>query len=400
MSRKQTTVKLKWVALASLLNNTGAAFLWPLTTMYLHNYLGQSLTTAGMVMLVMSVSMMSGNYLGGWLFDHWKQYETALLGVSLSTIAIFLLIFIHGWPWYAVLITINSFGDGINATIVNSYGAMVSDHPSRYVFNYIYMAFNVGVVIGTLLVGVLLPISVVVVFAVATIFYVLLTVLVIGTFNVAGDVMKDKTAAKQAQKVPAQLHRRWIILIWFILLNYATIHLSYSLWESVMAVHMTNMGIPFYAYSMLWTLNGVLIIVGQPLVNKLSPYMRLSTQIIIGIFIFASSFFFLIFARSLLAFALDFVLLTIGEMTSFAGLPAWITQLTNVDEAGHYQGLLNIMMSIGRAIGPLYGGYVIEQGSYPDLFLSVFAMMVVTLLIVCAYLWHIHRVQKRLNLDK
>ena len=125
---EQQTVKLKWVALASLLNNTGAAFLWPLTTMYLHNYLGQTLTTAGFVILIMSIAMMMGNYLGGWLFDHWKQYQTAILGVSLSTLAIFLLIFVHGWPWYAVLITINSFGDGINATIVNSYGTLVSDH--------------------------------------------------------------------------------------------------------------------------------------------------------------------------------------------------------------------------------------------------------------------------------
>ncbi len=237
---EQQTVKLKWVALASLLNNTGAAFLWPLTTMYLHNYLGQTLTTAGFVMLIMSIAMMMGNYLGGWLFDHWKQYQTA----------------------------------------------------------------------------------------------------------------------------------------------------------------MTNMGIPFYAYSMLWTLNGVLIIIGQPLVNKLSPYVRLSTQIIVGIFIFALSFLLLIFARTLTAFVIDFVILTIGEMTSFAGLPAWIAQLTNVDEAGHYQGLLNIMMSVGRAIGPLYGGFVIEKGSYQFLFISVFCLMTGTLIIICLYLWHLHRVQRRLNLDK
>ncbi|MBB1124060.1 MDR family MFS transporter [Limosilactobacillus albertensis] len=397
---KQQTVKLKWVAFASLLNNTGAAFLWPLTTMYLHNYLGQSLTTAGFVMLVMSIAMMSGNYLGGWLFDHWRQYQTALIGVSLSTLAIFLLIFIHGWPWYAVLITINSFGDGINATIVNSYGAMVSDHPARYVFNYIYMAFNIGVVIGTLLVGVLLPISVVVVFVAATVFYAFLTILVILTFNVEVGVAKKAQGIKERHKVPRQLHHRWIILVWFILINYITVHLSYSLWESVMAVHMTNMGIPFYAYSMLWTLNGVLIIVGQPLVNKLSPYMRLSTQIIIGLFIFAVSFFLLIFARTLFAFVLDFVILTIGEMTSFAGLPAWITQLTNVNEAGHYQGLLNIMMSIGRALGPLYGGYIIEKGNYQILFLSVFGMMIITLGIICIYLYYLHRIQHRLNLEK
>ena len=374
MTTKKNTVKLKWVALASLLNNTGAAFLWPLTTMYMHNYLHQTLTTAGVVMLFMSIAMMAGNYTGGWLFDHWSQYKTALVGVSLSTLAIFLLIFIHDWPWFALLMMLNSFGDGINATIVNSYGSLITAHTSRYVFNYTYMAFNIGVVIGTLLVGVLLPISVVLVFAVATAFYLLLTLLVILTFNVTV-VIPKKATRRDRERVRSPQHRRLITLIWLILLNLVTIHLSYSLWESVMAVHMTNMGIQFYAYSMLWTLNGVLII--------------------IGIFIFASSFFLLIFAKSLLAFTLDFVVLTVGEMTSFAGLPAWIAQLTDVDEAGHYQGLLNITISVGRAIGPLYGGYVIEAGNYQLLFISVFLMMLVTLLIVLGYLTRIQHLQAR-----
>lgn len=386
---KQRQVKLKWVALASLLNNTGAAFLWPLTTMYMHNYLHESLTTAGVVMLLMSICMMVGNYLGGWLFDHWDQYHTAVLGVTISTVAIFTLIFAHGWPWFAVLMMLNSLGDGINMTIVNSYGSLVSDHSSRYVFNYIYMAFNVGVVIGTLAVGVLLPISVVLVFTVATVFYFLLALVVVFALKVR--VPLPPKTPRSREKLASRSHQQALVLIWLILLNFVTIHLSYSLWESIMAVHMTNMGIPFYAYSLLWTLNGVLIIVGQPLVNKLSPYVRLSSQIMVGILIFASSFLLLIFARNLWAFVLDFVLLTIGEMASFAGLPAWIAQLTTVNEAGHYQGLLNIMMSIGRAIGPLYGGFVIDHGNYQELFISVFLLMTVTLGGVFAYLLRLRR---------
>lgn len=386
---KQRQVKLKWVALASLLNNTGAAFLWPLTTMYMHNYLHESLTTAGVVMLLMSICMMVGNYLGGWLFDHWDQYHTAVLGVTISTVAIFTLIFAHGWPWFAVLMMLNSLGDGINMTIVNSYGSLVSDHSSRYVFNYIYMAFNVGVVIGTLAVGVLLPISVVLVFTVATVFYFLLALVVVFALKVR--VPLPPKTPRSREKLASRSHQQALVLIWLILLNFVTIHLSYSLWESVMAVHMTNMGIPFYAYSLLWTLNGVLIIVGQPLVNKLSPYVRLSSQIMVGILIFASSFLLLIFARNLWAFVLDFVLLTIGEMASFAGLPAWIAQLTTVNEAGHYQGLLNLMMSIGRAIGPLYGGFVIDHGNYQELFISVFLLMTVTLGGVFAYLLRLRR---------
>ncbi|AMS08208.1 MFS transporter [Limosilactobacillus oris] len=386
---KQRQVKLKWVALASLLNNTGPAFLWPLTTMYMHNYLHESLTTAGVVMLLMSICMMVGNYLGGWLFDHWDQYQTAVLGVTISTVAIFTLIFAHGWPWFAVLMMLNNLGDGINMTIVNSYGSLVSDHSSRYVFNYIYMAFNVGVVIGTLAVGVLLPVSVVLVFTVATVFYFLLALVVVFALKVR--VPLPPKTPRSREKLASRSHQQALVLIWLILLNFVTIHLSYSLWESVMAVHMTNMGIPFYAYSLLWTLNGVLIIVGQPLVNKLSPYVRLSSQIIVGILIFASSFILLIFARNLWAFVLDFVLLTIGEMASFAGLPAWIAQLTTVNEAGHYQGLLNIMMSIGRAIGPLYGGFVIDHGNYQELFISVFLLMTVTLGGVFAYLLRLRR---------
>lgn len=386
---KQRQVKLKWVALASLLNNTGAAFLWPLTTMYMHNYLHESLTTAGVVMLLMSICMMVGNYLGGWLFDHWDQYQTAILGVTISTVAIFTLIFAHGWPWFAILMMLNSLGDGINMTIVNSYGSLVSDHSSRYVFNYIYMAFNVGVVIGTLAVGVLLPISVVLVFTVATVFYFLLALVVMFALKVR--VPLPPKTPRSREKLASRSHQQALVLIWLILLNFVTIHLSYSLWESVMAVHMTNMGIPFYAYSLLWTLNGVLIIVGQPLVNKLSPYVCLSSQIMVGILIFASSFILLIFARNLWAFVLDFVLLTIGEMASFAGLPAWIAQLTTVNEAGHYQGLLNIMMSIGRAIGPLYGGFVIDHGNYQELFISVFLLMTVTLGGVFAYLLRLRR---------
>lgn len=392
---KRTAVKLKWVALASLLNNTGAAFLWPLTTMYMHNYLHESLTTAGIVMLFISICMMAGNYLGGWLFDHWDQYKTAVLGVSLSTLAIFALIFEHGWPWFAVLMMLNSFGDGMNMTIVNSYGSLVSAHSSRYVFNYIYMAYNVGVVIGTLAVGVLLPISVVLVFSVAAVFYGLLMLVVIFALNVQVKLPAKAAAVKRSQATRS--HHRILVLIWLILINYTTIHLSYSLWESVMAVHMTNMGIPFYAYSLLWTLNGVLIIVGQPLVNKLSPYIKLSNQIMVGLLIFASSFLLLIFARSLWAFALDFVILTVGEMTSFAGLPAWISQLTTVNETGHYQGLLNITMSIGRAIGPLYGGFVIDQGNYQYLFVSVFLLIAGTLLVVFGYLLHLRHQQRISN---
>ncbi len=65
----------------------------PLTTIYMNKTLGKSLTMAGAVMLLMSLMMMVGNYVGGVLFDRWSPYLTGVLGAGLSLIAMILLIF-------------------------------------------------------------------------------------------------------------------------------------------------------------------------------------------------------------------------------------------------------------------------------------------------------------------
>ena len=149
------TMKLKWLFLASLLNNTGSALLWPLITVYVHDYLHESMTVAGIVMFFISMAMMAGNYCGGWLFDHWRPYQAAVLTVLVATVATSLLIFFHGWPTFALLLCLVSFADGSSLTIINAYGTAVTSRSTRYVFNTLYMAMNVGVVLGTLLVGVL-----------------------------------------------------------------------------------------------------------------------------------------------------------------------------------------------------------------------------------------------------
>lgn len=97
------TMKLKWLFLASLLNNTGSALLWPLITVYVHDYLHESMTVAGIVMFFISMAMMAGNYCGGWLFDHWRPYQAAVLTVLVATVATSLLIFFHGWPTFVPL---------------------------------------------------------------------------------------------------------------------------------------------------------------------------------------------------------------------------------------------------------------------------------------------------------
>ncbi|KIS02596.1 MDR family MFS transporter [Paucilactobacillus wasatchensis] len=382
-------LKLKWVVVANFLNSTGASFLWPLTTVYMHDYLHESLATAGVVLFFMSCAMIAGNYLGGWLFDHWDPYKTAVLGVSVATVAVIFLIFFHSWPIFAILLMLVGFGDGVNVTVINAYAASIKGHKIRYIFNVLYMALNLGVVVGTLLVGFLMSYGVTLVFSVTSVSYVVFWLVTVLTFNVT--IPKRNRKLENIKEARTKATRKTSTLVWLICMLVISAYLSYTLWESVMAVHLTNMHIPFYAYSLLWTMNGLIILVGQPLVNKFEVYLKIDHQIEIGVAIFALSFFLLIFADSLLWFAIDFVILTIGEMMGLPSIPAWIDQLTNPNQAGKYQGLMNMSISVGRAIGPLYGGMIIDGFGYPTLFLSVTVLMGLCLLAVMRNVWHVRK---------
>lgn len=283
-------IKLIWVVLANFLNQAGAAFLWPLTTVYIHNYLHHSMATAGVVLFFMSCAMIVGNYLGGWLFDHWKPYNTAVVSVLVATIAIVLLIFFHGWPLFPILLIVIGLGDGANVTVINAYAASIKGVKMRYVFNVLYMALNLGVVVGTLLVGYLIEQGVTLVFEVASVCYIIFLLITVLTFNVPINSRNTSNSSNTA----SGSSKRSVQLVWLICILVLTAYLSYTLWESVMSVHLTSMGIPFHNYSLLWTLNGFIILLGQPLVNKLEPYLKIDRQIMIGIIIFAASFFLLI----------------------------------------------------------------------------------------------------------
>lgn len=371
-------VRLPWLFLASLLNNTGAAMLWPLTTIYVHNYLHKSLSTAGWVMLVISLAMMVGNYMGGWLYDHWNPYGAVVGPVTIATLATGGLLAFNGWPLFALWLAIISWGDGASLTVVNAYGTAVKGISTRRVFNLLYLALNVGVVIGTLLVGILLPIRVELVFEVTGLFYLVYLLVVVLTFRVPVTALH---APATARTTAAGGHSQ-VGIVYLLCLCLVTVYLAYALWETVMAVHIVAMGISFFKYSLLWTINGLIIVIGQPLVGYLDGRVALRTQVGWGIAIFAASFVLLVGAHNFAWLVGTIVILTVGEMVGIPAVPAYVAHLTTPAQAGRYQGLPNVAMSVGRAIGPLYGGLVVEALSYNCLFWSAAGMIAGTLVIL------------------
>ncbi len=104
---------LKILVIGMFINVTGASFLWPLNTIYIHNHLGKSLTVAGLVLMLNSGASVAGNLCGGFLFDKIGGFKSIMLGIAITLASLMGLVFFHDWPTYIVLLTIVGFGSGV-----------------------------------------------------------------------------------------------------------------------------------------------------------------------------------------------------------------------------------------------------------------------------------------------
>ena len=106
-------------------------------------------------------------------------------GTVTATVVMGLLIAFNGWPVYGILLTMIGFLNGWIITMVNSYGTQ-SGKDGRYVFNMLYFANNLGMVIGTTIVGPLYQYAhgnISPMFLITTILYVLFSIVVLVFFK-------------------------------------------------------------------------------------------------------------------------------------------------------------------------------------------------------------------------
>ena len=390
MGRQTKGIELKWLLLGMFFGSIGNSFVWPLTTIYMHQQLHESLTVSGIVLLFYSGANVVGSYISGLLFDKRNPRHLMLAGVSLATVVIATMIFFNDWPIYAILLTAIGFFNGWIITMVNSFGTKLR-MDGRYVFNMLYFANNLGMVIGTTIVGPLYQYAhgnISPLFSITTVLYVLFTLVVFFYFHEDPHPQPvDEARFKSDEPAVTKIPRANLWISWIFFITLCIVWTMYEQWSSNLSVFMTSQGISMTKYSLLWTLNGVLIVLIQLFLTWLNRfYNNPYAQVYVGIFTVGLSFVLLLFATNYLWFVIAMIILTIGEATAFPTMPAIVNSLSPVEVKGKYQGILNAFSSLGKAFGPLFGGLVIGAASYHVLFVicavSIFVMEIIVVLVV------------------
>ena len=364
-----------WLVIGMAINITGASFLWPLNTIYMSQALGKSLSTAGVVLMVNSFGMIAGNLLGGTLFDKLGGYRTIMLGTIISLCATLLLNLFHGWPWYAVWLIMLGFGGGMIIPAIYAMAGAVWPQGGRQTFNAIYLAQNIGVALGAALGGVVAELSFNYIFMANLAMYVVFFFIALFNFN-----MDYHATVKQHETIEEIAHlqnKKHFNALLLLCVMFACCWITYVQWQTTIASFTQSIGISMSQYSLLWTINGVLILIGQPLITPIVQFFKgqLKKQLYFGLFVFILSFLVTSFAKSFSIYVVGIVIMTFAEMFVWPAVPTIANALAPKGRQGVYQGIVNSASTVGKAFGPLIGGILVDLYNMQVMFLSMIGLL-------------------------
>lgn len=360
---------LRSVLFGALCTSFGMSFIWPLTSVYLHDELHLSLTLVGVVLFFNSLASVIGNVVGGLFFDRFNPYYLLQFGGWLMFGTLVILTLYHGIYAFSICLFFLGLGAGWNGTVVSALGASLKQYDGRYVFNMIYFVQNLGIVIGSSVVGFLYDWNFSLPFLVST----LVSMCFLGVVYLGYRVLKNQAISQEKannKQKGSKLVKSNAWLMYSLLFSLFLMWVMYQQWGSNVSVYMTSMQIPFRYYSMLWTINAGLIVCIQFFIVRFGHLIKNHfLPIYGGLLFFAISFVVLVFAHSYPLFVTAMVILTLGEAWALPQVPVVVNQLTPEGSKGKYLGLANSFGSAGRAVSPLFGGVMIELASYQTLFI-------------------------------
>ncbi len=370
-----------WLLIIGMVVNvTGSSFLWPLNTIYIHDHLGKSLSVAGVVLMLNSAASVIGNLYGGSLFDKIGGYKSIILGICITLSALVGLTFWHGWPAYIIFQIIIGFGAGIIFPSMYAMAGSVWKEGGRKAFNAIYVAQNLGVAVGASLGGIVAAFSFQLIFLANTIMYVIfLLIALFGYKGISVNSGKQKTINIES---PLVKNTRNLQALLMLCTGYMLCWVAYVQWQTTIASYTQEIHISLTQYSLLWSINGALIVVGQPLLNGVLKHLTtsLKLQIIIGIGIFIVSFIVAGNASAFSGFLVGMIILTVGEMFIWPAVPTIAFDLAPKGREGFYQGIVNSTATGGRMLGPLLGGMLVDRYSMSVLFIVLIGLFLIAII--------------------
>ncbi len=361
------------LAIVMLINRAGSMVL-PFLGVYMTDYLGFKLETAGLVLSCFGLGSVMGSWLGGLLTDKIGEFKTQYISLFLSVPVFCLMPFFITETSLAIIIfiqsTISEMFRPANSVAITKYAKKGNLTRS---FSLNRMAVNLGFSIGPALGGILSAISYDFLFysnATAALFAGITYVFFFSKRNQIEKKQKKKIQSKTTSPYKDKKFIQFALLClifsvcFFQLLNTLTIF------------YKVEAGLSQQQIGYILGYSGLFIVLTEMLLVQFAENkMKLRVVLLLGSIFAGFSFAMLGWWQSLPILFLSITILSIGEIWAFPFMSSVTALRSGIGNQGAYMGLLVIGFSVSFIITPSLGTYIAQEFGFKTLWLGTGSLL-------------------------
>lgn len=347
-----------WVVWAGTLVNRLGAMVQPFLALYLVSVRDVSVVTAGSVLAVFGAGTYASQLVGGWLTDRIGRRATLTSGMLATGCALGMLGYAQSLP----LIFVSAFAVGATIDIFHPASAAIvadvvspSDRPRA--FGLLYWALNLGFSASTVIGGALARQG----FA----WLFIVDAATCGAFAVLiwRAVPSDRSARGTASVPTTVRHGYRLVIRDRTMVGYSLTVLCFAVvymqGTTTLPLVMTDAGLSPSSYGLTIGLNGVLVLVLQPLLVDRLARREHSAVAAIGLTLIGTGFGLTALADETWQFATSVLVWTLGEIMFMTVAQTIVADIAPPLLRGRYNGLYGTAWSTAKLVAPLGGAWLL-----------------------------------------
>ncbi len=338
-----------WVLFGGSFVNRLGTMVEPFIGVYLTQARGVPLATAGLVMTMFGVGSLLAQPVAGWLSDRFGRRVTLTGGMVATAVTMLALGYTTSVPGLvAGMLVLGIVVDAYRPASQAIVADLVPPEDRPRAFGLLFWAVNLGFAVAMVTGGWLARSGFTVLFWVDAVTCLVFGVLVWRAIPETRPAREDAPSGRFADVL------RDRVMLAFVLANlaYALVYLQAY---STLPLAMTGQGLPTSAYGMAMAVNGLLIVVVQPVTTTWLARFDPSRVLAAGFALVGLGFALTSLVSSGAGHAATVAVWTLGEALT-AGIPgAIVATLAPAHLRGRYSGLYGLSWSAGALLAPLVG---------------------------------------------
>ena len=354
-----------WTLIAiTFIDRVGGAMLFPFFALYLTKKFEVGMTQVGVLFAAFSVSSFVGSMLGGALTDRMGRKGIIIFGLVASALSTLAMGFVDAFAsFFIIAIFVGILADTSGPARQAMIADILPEEKRAQGFGIFRVAFNLSVVIGPAIGGLLAARSYLSLFITDAVISVITAALV---FRFLPET-KPEASPDQPQESMAGSFAGYFRVLRdgaFMLFLGASLLMAlvYMNMNTTLGVYLRDAhGIPESGYGWIISLNAAMVVLFQfPItrrIENLPPLLMMA----LGTFLYAIGFAMYGFVSIYALFLLAMVIITIGEMIVAPVGQALVAKFAPEDMRGRYMAIFGFSWAIPFAVGPYLAGLILDN---------------------------------------